>query len=242
MQVDVALTPPSDPPSTQVCIVIDVLRATSSTAVLFARGLERMYVAPGIDEGSRLRQRLATGGQHVMLCGEVGGLPPAGYDFGNSPTTFLELEALPASAAVIATTNGTRALLACRAAPLTLAAAPLNAAAVTAAAIRSGHDALVVCAGYEGAPAADDALAAGLFVDRLVRAGFEPTPAASDARHDFTNAGDFAAALRATDHGRRLAAIEFDHDIDLCTDIDRVASVPRLRVEGEDAWLEPLDQ
>src|SRR5438105_11765612 len=172
MRVDVALLPPADPPLTQTCLVVDVLRATSVMAVLFGRGLEALYPVAGVDAARALRKRLVgDGGAHVLLCGEVNSLPPPGFDFGNSPGEFARMPALPAPRAVIATTNGTPALLACARAPLVVAAAPLNAAAAIALALRAGHDVLVVCSGLRGSPADDDLLAAGLLAERLARAG-----------------------------------------------------------------------
>ena len=122
----------------------------------------------------------------------------------------------------MATTNGTPALLACAQAPLALAAAPLNAAAVVRAAIEAGHDVLVVCAGEVGRHSDDDALASGLLVHRLIAAGAEPGAEARRALalHEPVRDG-LAAALRATRHGQRLVELGFAHDLDFCATVDR---------------------
>ncbi|MDA0365841.1 MAG: 2-phosphosulfolactate phosphatase, partial [Chloroflexi bacterium] len=123
MRVDLTILPPPASPTRETCLVVDVLRATSVMAVLFGRGIEAVYPAATIEEGRVLRARLAADGSAPMLCGEVDALPPEGYDYGNSPGEFMRMAALPANRAVVATTNGTPALVRCASAPLVIAAA-----------------------------------------------------------------------------------------------------------------------
>lgn len=63
-------------------IVIDVLRAFSTAAYAFAAGAESISLVSGVDEALALKR------QHPdwLVLGEVGGLPPQGFDFGNSPS------------------------------------------------------------------------------------------------------------------------------------------------------------
>jgi len=68
--------------ATGVVIVIDVLRAFSTAAYAFSRGAKEILLVSGVEEALALK--LQTPNSKVM--GEVGGLPPAGFDFGNSPT------------------------------------------------------------------------------------------------------------------------------------------------------------
>lgn len=241
MRVDVAFLPPDESPERETCLVVDVLRATSCMAVLFGRGMRGIYPAASVDEAralrATLREELAA---DVALFGEQNALPPEGFDRGNSPSEFATIE-LPWREAVVATTNGTPALLACARVPLVLAAAPLNAAAVTAAAIEAGDDVIVVCAGRRGAYADDDVLAAGMLARRLVAAGASPAPnalhaiAALDSAH-----GDLAGAMRRSVHGRDLVAIGFGHDIDFCGEPDRFSVAGALQQEGAAYVLRPL--
>lgn len=246
MRVDVSSLPPtpgSVPLEGRTCLVVDVLRATSSIAMLLDCGLEAIYPAGSIGEGRTRRSQLeARLGRRVLLCGEEHALPPDGYDFGNSPTELRAVrEAEPAlREAVIATSNGTKALLACRDAALVLAAAPLNASAVTALALAAGNDVLVVCSGTGGEPSRDDELAAGLLVQRLASAGVEPTgEAGALLRRYEAVADDLAAAFRETRHGGLLVELGFDLDIELCATADRVAVAGVLRIEDGLPVLRP---
>ncbi|MGE3855691.1 MAG: 2-phosphosulfolactate phosphatase [Dehalococcoidia bacterium] len=249
MRVEVAVIPPASVPPSTTCLVVDVLRATSVMAVLFGRGLRAGWLAGSIEEGRAIRTALGerTGG--LMLCGEVNALPPAGFDYGNSPLEFervAEDGRLPAEA-VLATTNGTPALLACAAAPLVLPAAPLNAGAAVRVALEAGRDVLIVCSGrvdeagvrVEGD---DDTLAAGLLADRLVRAGAEPGHEARRALalYDAVRA-DLGGALRGTFHGSRISVIGFGEDVERCGTADVYDTVATLRSEDGRAVLRPLE-
>ena len=72
--------------ATGVVLVIDVLRAFSTAAYAFSRGAKEICLVSGVDEALELKEQ--TPNSKVM--GEVGGLPPEGFDFGNSPTRILE--------------------------------------------------------------------------------------------------------------------------------------------------------
>src|SRR2546426_4517723 len=148
--------------SRSVCIVVDVLRASSSMVTLLERGARPVLAAGSIEEARRLHQRL-TG---CLLCGERGGLPPPGFDYGNSPEEFSRLE-LGGQGAILATSNGTRLLAAMAGAPAVLVGCLLNQRAVAEAAVQiAGERALdvaVLCsAAYGGAAfVVEGALGAG---------------------------------------------------------------------------------
>jgi len=65
-----------------VVIVIDVLRAFSTAAYALARGAREILLVSRIKEALSLKARFP----NSKVMGEDGGLPPEGFDFGNSPT------------------------------------------------------------------------------------------------------------------------------------------------------------
>jgi len=75
--------------ATGVVVVIDVIRAFTNAAVAFSRGAKEIYPVSGVDEALELKAQIP----NSLVCGEVGGLPPEGFDFGNSPaqTDILDL-------------------------------------------------------------------------------------------------------------------------------------------------------
>ena len=69
-------------------VVIDVIRAFTNAAVAFSRGAKEIYPVSTVEEALKFK----TETPNSLACGEVGGLPPEGFDFGNSPTQTTELD------------------------------------------------------------------------------------------------------------------------------------------------------
>jgi 2-phosphosulfolactate phosphatase len=65
-----------------VVIVIDVLRAFSTAAYAFSCGAKEIILVSGVEEALALKSQVP----NSKAMGEVGGLAPEGFDFGNSPT------------------------------------------------------------------------------------------------------------------------------------------------------------
>lgn len=65
-----------------LAVVIDVIRAFTNAAFAFSRGAEKIYPVSGVDEALEFKRQ----NPGALVCGEVGGIPPEGFDFGNSPT------------------------------------------------------------------------------------------------------------------------------------------------------------
>jgi 2-phosphosulfolactate phosphatase len=117
-----------------VAVVIDVLRATSTAAVLLSRGAKELVVLATPDELSLLPE----GGGPYLYVSEMSRLAQAGERIDNSPALAATLE-LGARTPVLITTNGTRALDAAAAkAGEVLAASFLNVSAVAAHLAQSG--------------------------------------------------------------------------------------------------------
>ena len=250
MKLEVAFLPSLlREPGRYVCVVVDVLRASSSLVVLLERGVEEVLLAGSIGEARRLaRER-----PNYLLCGERGGLPPRGFQYGNSPVEFAGLE-LAGRRAILCTSNGTRALARAAAAPLVLVGALLNATAVGRASAEAagarGLGVAVVCSGDEGGTAfsLEDALGAGAIVDAIVGLGRETPPrrAPVRARLELSDAalaaltiyrahqGQEQAALRATSHARDLEVLGLGEDLSFCAQRDRFAVVPHLQRDEED--------
>ena len=68
--------------ATGLVVVVDVIRAFTNAAFVFSRGATEIYPVKGVEEALHLKAQTP----NSLACGEVGGLPPEGFDFGNSPT------------------------------------------------------------------------------------------------------------------------------------------------------------
>lgn len=232
MRIDVALLPSLIRDADSVFAVVDILRASSTIVTLLERGVPAVIPAASVEEARGLRARLP---DH-LLCGEVNGLPPPGFDYGNSPAEFAALDP-GRRPAILATSNGTRILNEIADAPAVLVGALLNreavARAMLALAAEHGRDATVVCAAAPGGRsiALEDALGAGAIAEAALRldGSLQPTDAALFARNAFrAQAGDLPAALASARHGAELIAAGLSPDIEYCARLDVSSLVPRL--------------
>ncbi len=143
-----------------IYIVIDVIRATTSITVMFDQGAKRVLVATTIEQARAAAQQFPG----RLLCGERNVRPVPGFDYGNSPSQFAQLD-LNGREMILTTTNGTRAFHACPAASIRLAGSLYNAQAVTAYALAMAQERdcniALVCSGELGYFALDDAVCAG---------------------------------------------------------------------------------
>jgi 2-phosphosulfolactate phosphatase len=69
-------------------VVIDVLRAFTTAAFAFEAGTAEIYLVREVEEALALRQQMPG----ALVMGEVGGLPPDGFDYGNSPAALIGLQ------------------------------------------------------------------------------------------------------------------------------------------------------
>jgi 2-phosphosulfolactate phosphatase len=212
-----------------VCIVVDVLRAGSTIVTLFERGCPRVLLAKSVAEG----RRLAKDGGH-LLAGERNGLPPAGFDLGNSPAELQGLE-LAGRSVVLTTSNGTAALQKVAGARGVLVGCFINTKACCRAALDlargAGADLTVVCAGRQRRLALDDAACAGFLAETLSgmeRGLLNLTDAAECARRLWLSYGDAEAAFRDSASGRRVLEIGHAEDLALCARLNVSKVVPRL--------------
>lgn len=259
MRIQVAFLPQlaaREPAERGICIVIDILRATTTLTTLLEYGAVGVLVAPDAD-AAREEKRRDPG---ALLLGEIGGLRPDDFDLGNSPR-----ELSPANAngrrAICHTSNGTAAIRAVAGAPAVLLGCLRNATAVAerafALALADDLPVTIVCAGGAGgrAFALDDTLVAGqlaaLIVAAAARAGQVAVldDAAGAAVTLFrVEVGDalspaaegWEAALRRTSAGQHLAAIGLADDIPFCAQLDTTTFVPLAQTTGEQVRLTPV--
>jgi 2-phosphosulfolactate phosphatase len=67
-------------------VVIDVLRAFSTAAYALSAGAESITLVSGAAEALALKAQMPG----MLVMGEVNGLPPDGFDLGNSPTEIIQ--------------------------------------------------------------------------------------------------------------------------------------------------------
>jgi 2-phosphosulfolactate phosphatase len=173
LHLDVFFLPSSiistDSSANDIYIVIDVIRATTSMAVMFDRGARRVLVAETIEQ-AREAASIVPG---RLLCGERNVQKIPGFDYGNSPTQFIQVD-LASRELIMTTTNGTRAFYACPEQSTRLAGCMYNAAAVAARALQAAQEQgseniCLVCSGELRYFALDDTVCAGFIALEIQR-------------------------------------------------------------------------
>jgi len=217
VRVHVAFTPEEEA-AAPLGVVVDVVRATSSIAQALASGYERVLCCEEIDDARALRARL---GDQAVVGGERNAQVIDGFDVGASPREFA---AGPPKAPtlVLTTTNGTRTILTAvaRCEEVVLASL-LNLGAVVAHARAEGRDVAILCSGFKGAFALDDAYCAGRLVDAL---GGEASDAAIAAR---VVADAWPSPLDGL-NARTYGPPGLEADIAFCAQVDLLDVVPRF--------------
>jgi len=216
----------------KTAVVVDVLRASTSICTAIHNRCRQIIPVADPERAFQLREEL--GGEDILLCGERAGQKIEGFDLGNSPSEY-EKRAVADKTLIFASTNGSGAIVKCRAAAETLIGGFVNAAALVDYINSGDRDLLILCSGREGNFALEDTLAAGMLAALLLeRDGWELVNDAANAARLLYNS--YAPRLEETarncDHGRYLASLGFGSDITLALAIDSLAVVPVLK-EGK---------
>ena len=212
--IDVAFTP-RDLGSTDVAVVIDVLRATTTIAAALSAGHRRVLCCEEVEAAERLR------GPNRLLAGERDNVEIPGFDRGNSPIGF---DGEGGGDIVLTTTNGSRAIVAAAARSREVVLASL----ANLEAVLEGlpeDDVTMVCAGTQGGMAVEDVYLAGRIVQRL---GGERTDAAIMAELVTASFSDARTALTSGANAQKLLETDQEADIDYCARESFLDVVPRV--------------
>jgi 2-phosphosulfolactate phosphatase len=214
VRVHVAFTP-DEAAAAPTGIVVDVLRATSTIAQALDAGYRRVLCVPEIEQARALRAELPGS----LVGGERDAVKIDGFDVGASPREFLEPRA---ETLILSTTNGTRTIVtAAERCEVVLLGSLLNLEAVVAAARGRGEDVAILCAGYKGAFAIDDAYCAGRIVQGLDGTSSDAAIAAEVIANAYPDA---YSGLTARTYG--VPGLE--EDIKFCAQESVLETVPRL--------------
>ncbi len=226
-------------------VVIDVLRASTTINQALAEGATAVIPCLEVEEARRIAANLPTG--LAVLGGEREGLRIPNFDLGNSPSEYRP-ETVAGKTVVFTTTNGTRAMMACRAARRVLVGAFVNWSAVCKI-LPEGGPIHLLCSGTRGRITREDALFAGAVVERLLalevvdelalndqaslaRAAWRDAAGSERAAAKGPSPAVLAAQLRLTNGGRNLKGIGLERDIDDAARIDLLNLVAEVDLES----------
>lgn len=221
--------------SDTVCVVFDVLRATTTILTALQKGASAIRPVSEIDEAVDLWKK----NDRLLLAGERGGLRILAGDeslidfhFGNSPREFTTEKVLGREI-VITTTNGTRALRACAHAAEVWVGAFRNLSVLAQKLLESSlNKILIVCAGTADEASLEDTLAAGGLCESLGGCLLRDSAQIAHAAY-LHHAPNLIASVNLARNGRKLLSNSIlTEDIPVCFSIDSLAINARLHRDG----------
>ena len=214
----------------RTAVVFDVLRATTTIAAALCSGAAGVQVYGSIDAAAGAAGPVR---DKIVLAGERHCVAPPGFDLGNSPGDF-DAARVDGRTIYLATTNGTVALLASRAADVLLAGSLANATATATAAAAIGRPVTLVASGTQGQVSMDDLLGCGAVLTGLPDAELENDTALLALTAWEACKADLPRTLRRGISGHHLMNANLLADIDACAALDRWPVVCRVHdVDGQ---------
>ncbi|MBD2444818.1 2-phosphosulfolactate phosphatase family protein [Dolichospermum sp. FACHB-1091] len=239
MKIFVYHTPELTPIDTvpECAIAVDVLRATSTMATVLAAGGEAVQVFSDLNQLMTVSE--AWPPEKRLRAGERGGAKVAGFDLGNSPLDCTA-DLVAGRRLFISTTNGTRALQRIEKAPIVLAAALINRAAVVKFLLEKQPETVwIVGSGWEGSYSLEDTVCAGAIAHSIWQktnsslgeiSGNDELISAISLYSQWQN--DLLGLLNQASHGQRLLRLECLEDMKYCSQTDILDVLPIQQEPG----------
>lgn len=203
------------------CIVIDLLRASSTIITALNNGAKEIIPVNSVEEALKISKNLDK--SSYLLCGERQTQTIEGFDLGNSPLEFTE-EKVKGKRIIFSTTNGTKVFNNLKNAKKVLLAATSNVSTVALEMVNSREDWVIICAARGGFFDASDALCAGILISKIhqqIKETLSLNDAARLSLMYFENSPQkIEKVLRETDHGKFLVENNFENDIKFISQID----------------------
>jgi 2-phosphosulfolactate phosphatase len=218
----------------KIVVVIDILRATSSICIAFEHGVERILPVATVEES------MTNKAKGFLVAAERNGETVEGFDFGNSPFSYMGA-AVKGKTIALTTTNGTQAVKAARNAYKVVVGSFLNLDALCNWLKHSDKNVICLCAGWKNKYNLEDSLFAGAVVNQLKQS---PSfvcncDSALSSEHMYILAKDnLFDFLSDSSHRKRLLRLNIEKDVVFCLTPNQTKVIPVL--EGE--YLVRLNQ
>ncbi len=213
-------------------LVVDVLRTTTTIVAALANGAKAVVPVVTHEDGLRLAQNLER--DAVLLCGERNMKKIPGFELGNSPLE-MRRSVVAGKTLVMATTNGTPAIVAAESGHPVLIGAVTNFTAVVEEARRifdEYEELHILCSGRERMFALEDAYTAGRFAQSItsprLRRSAELNDGAIGALELVRRYGDkWKQAITSSAGARGLKRAKFRNDLVAAMELDTYSVVPQ---------------
>jgi 2-phosphosulfolactate phosphatase len=209
----------------EIVVVIDVLRATSAICAAFDNGVKSIIPVATVEEALEYKAK------GYLVGAERKGQIVEGFDFGNSPFSFMK-EELRGQEVVLTTTNGTKALDIAKNAETVVVGSLLNLDALCEWLEVQDKNILCLCSGWQDKFNLEDTICAGAISEYLVATGNFTSVEDSSiaAKYLYLSAWDrYMGFLKASSHRRRLKNLNLNEDIKYCLTPNQTNVIPILK-------------
>jgi 2-phosphosulfolactate phosphatase len=208
----------------EIVVVIDVLRATSAMCAAFDNGILSIIPVPTIEEALEYKKK------GYLVGAERKGQIVEGFDFGNSPFSYMKEEFI-GKEVVLTTTNGTKSLEVAKDAETVVVGSFLNLTALSKWLSKQDKNILCLCSGWQDKFNLEDTICAGAISDFLISTGnfISIEDSSIAAKYLFLSAKDnYLGYLKSSSHRRRLKHLNLNEDIKYCLTPDQTDVIPIL--------------
>jgi 2-phosphosulfolactate phosphatase len=214
-------------------VVVDVLRATTTITVALINGAKEVIPAESVSTAARISKGLGKS----ILCGERNGNVIEGFTLGNSPLEY-KSETVKDKSLIFSTTNGTVSIAKSRLAKSCVLAGFINLTKTIEHIKSLEGDVIILCSGKLNTFCIEDAVCAGVIIDKLQSEGNEKYEL-NDSAYACVKLGNLLAKktgkvssekilnmFNESEHGKYLAELGFTEDLKLCAGIDSYPHLP----------------
>ncbi len=204
-----------------VAVVVDALRASATAAMLLHYGAEELWVVSEVEDAFKAK----TQWPDALLFGERGGLPPEGFDYGNSPR---DTAVAQGRRVIFTTTTGAQRMISAWGAAALYMGTTINASAVVKAAVRHQKEVVLIPAGLYGDPdfdAQEDRVAA-VAIAMTAGAKIGEGAALFNYWRPRIEQEGLEALFAGAPHSEKLRRVGLDADIPYCAQKNLTDAVP----------------
>jgi len=209
----------------EIVVVIDVLRATTAICVAFEYGINSIIPVPTLEDALEYKK------QGYLVGAERKGQIVEGFDFGNSPYSYMK-EEFRGKDVVLTTTNGTKSIEIAKDAETVVIGALVNLDVLTEWLIKQNKNTLCLCSGWQDKFNLEDTICAGAISSALINTGGFTSVEDSSiaAKYLYLSAKDnYMGYLKASSHRRRLKNLNLNEDIKYCLTPNKTSVIPVLK-------------
>lgn len=209
----------------RIIVVTDILRATSAIVTAFQYGVKSIIPVATIEDALMYRQK------GYMAAAERNGIVQDGFEFGNSPFSYMT-DHVKGQTIALTTTNGTQAVEIAKEASKVIIGAFINLSACANWILEQNENVTILCSGWKNRFNLEDTLFAGALVEKL-QGQIESTDyddAALAALRLYQEAkSDLYGYLENSSHRHRMQRLELEKDVRYCLQLDTTDVVPILQ-------------